>query len=746
MNKKAYAGIDYFRIIAALLIVAIHTYPLLSFGRKADFVFTHVLARTAVPFFFMATGFFMLPRYLEEESKRKEIFGSFMKKTGLLYGGAILLYLPVNIYSGGFGGKSSFFQLVKDLIFNGTFYHLWYLPASMLGTAIVFLLGSKLDMKALLGLTLLLYIAALLGDSYYGITRQSGFLKGLYDVFFIFFDYTRNGFFMAPVFIALGGAIARRESRQPLVIHLAGLTVSLVLLVIEGILVKNFDLQRHDSMYIMLVPCMYFLFRSLLLWRGGAGKSLRKLSMLIYILHPMCIIIIRGFAKFADMTALLIDNSLWHYIAVVITTIVLALGILAIRDKNGKKPVTVRAWAEIDLKNLGHNINEFRRLLPESCKIMAVVKANAYGHGDAAISKELNRLGVNAFAVATAEEGIRLRKNGVGGEILILGYTFPEEIYRLVRYDLTQTVVNHEYAVLLNRYEMKIKVHVKIDTGMHRLGESCEDLQNIYRIFQCGNLLVTGTYTHLSVSDSLEAGDVEFTNKQIDSFYKTVGRLEEAGFAPGKIHIQSSYGVLNYPYLKCDYARLGIAMYGVLSNSNDRTRISAGLKPVLSLKARVVLTKEIAENEPVGYGRNFTAGKSTKIAVIAAGYADGIPRSLSGKQGYVLIKGQKAEIIGKVCMDQLMADVTHIPDIHQGDVAVLVGRDGTGYIPAEDVAYKAGTLTNEFLSRLGPRLSKNYLTNRYSLPEKLDILLKSFAKSLKFSINSSQIFSIMRRH
>lgn len=407
------------------------------------------------------------------------------------------------------------------------------------------------------------------------------------------------------------------------------------------------------------------------------------------------------------------------------------------RGRTRKKASKDRAWAEIDLDNLGHNVEEFRRILPKCCKIMAVVKANAYGHGDIEISRKLNRLGVSAFAVATINEGIRLRENGVAGEILILGYTFPEEFHKLIRYDLTQTVVDHEYAAILNEYRSKIKVHVKIDTGMHRLGENYKELQNIIRIFQCRNLTVNGTYTHLSAADSLICDDMEFTNKQIELFYKTVDRLKAAGYHPGKLHIQSSYGVLNYPYLKCDYARIGIAMYGVLSSINAETRINVDLRPVLALKARVVLTKDISENETVGYGRQFKAEKDTKVAVISVGYADGIPRSLSCGNGYVLIKGQRAVIIGKICMDQLMVDITGIPEVRQGDAVTLVGREGAEYISAETVAQNSGTLTNEFLSRLGARLIKNHINNyRFSFKSWLEARVKTLSVILKFSIKS----------
>ncbi|MDF2986126.1 MAG: alanine racemase [Eubacterium sp.] len=747
MKEKGYAGLDYFRLIAALLIVSIHTFPLISVSQEADFIFTHIIARVAVPFFLMVTGFFLIPELLKGKDGHKgfNALGGFLKKTSLLYGVAILIYLPVNIYTGTFKDKLSVTGIFKAVVFEGTFYHLWYLPASILGALIVSLLFTKFSHKLVLGLTLFLYLIALLGDSYYGLTEQVSYLKGFYDILFMLFDYTRNGLFMTPVFLALGGLIALSGKKYTIKTCLTGFAAATALLLTEGSILHTHQLQRHDSMYLMLLPCMFFLFHLLLNWRGKARNILRSFSMLIYIVHPMCIILVRGFAKAVHLTGLIIDNSIVHFITVTAASIVVSAFVLLVFYKKDKDVKKDRAWAEIDLNNLDCNINEFKTILPKSCNIMAVVKANAYGHGDIEIAGELNKTGINAFAVATIEEGIRLRKNGISGEILILGYTFPEQLYKLKQYDLTQTVVDLDYAEILNVANRRTKVHVKIDTGMHRLGENYNDIFNLYKIYECKNLIVTGTYTHLSVSDSLEQQDVDFTNLQIDMFYKTLENIREAGYNPGKIHLQSSYGVLNYPYLKCDFARIGIALYGVLSSENHKTRICVDLQPVLSIKARVVLTKEITKNESVGYGRQFTADRKTRIAVISIGYADGIPRTLSCGKGHVLIHGKKAAIIGKICMDQLMVDITDIAEVRQGDIATLIGRDGTESVSAEEAAAHSGTLTNEFLSRLGLRVTRNYINNACCTNKsRFAINLKNSLTSFKFSIKSSQLFSIIR--
>ena len=377
--------------------------------------------------------------------------------------------------------------------------------------------------------------------------------------------------------------------------------------------------------------------------------------------------------------------------------------------KQDNPDIKGRAWTEINLNNLSNNVKEFRSILPENCKLMAVVKANAYGHGDIRISKELNKMGVFSFAVATLSEGVELRRNGIKGEILIFGYTHPQDFKLLVKYHLIQTVVDLEYARILNSYGRKLPVHIKIDTGMHRLGENYNNISGLETIFHLNNLIIQGTYTHLSAADSLTKEDTVFTKAQIEHFYKTVQALADNGYNPGKLHIQSSYGVLNYPDLSCDYARIGIALYGVLSSAYDKTRVSINLKPVLSVKARIVMTKTIEQGEPGSYGRTFMAPEERKIATVTIGYADGIPRNLEA--GYVLVKGYRTPIIGRICMDQLMVDITDIPDVEPDDIVTVIGTDGTNQIRAEEIAGNSGTITNELLTRLGNRLKRIYISN-----------------------------------
>lgn len=368
-----------------------------------------------------------------------------------------------------------------------------------------------------------------------------------------------------------------------------------------------------------------------------------------------------------------------------------------------------RAWIELDRAALRHNVDVLRALLPNGCELMPAVKANAYGHGAVLISKELNRLGVNAFCVATVQEGIELRQNGIAGTILVLGYTDPGDFSLLSRYHLTQTVLDFSYAKALDRYGEKIPVHVKIDTGMHRLGERSEKIEEILKIFQCKALKIEGIFTHLCVADEASPASIEFTHAQAKAFYDVIDELRGRGFTCPKKHIVSSDGLLYYPELAENYARVGIALYGMLSTRADTERCNISLEPVLSIKARIALVKDLFQGEAASYGLQFVAPKNTTIAVVAIGYGDGIPRSLSCGVGRVLIGGIKAPVVGRICMDQMLVDISNIPYVKAGDIAVIIGQSGNEKITACDLAEQTGTIANEILSRLGGRLERQII-------------------------------------
>jgi len=460
---------------------------------------------------------------------------------------------------------------------------------------------------------------------------------------------------------------------------------------------------------------MAFLFQSLLLWKGQKRKNLRDIPMLVYLIHPLMIIVVRGFAKAVGLQRWLIDNSIVHFFAVAgcsFAAAAVAAPLLQIargRQAAPRRNQTSRAWAEINLANLGHNVQALREAMPDACALMAVVKGNAYGHGDVEVARHLNQMGISAFAVAAIDEGIRLRKHGVSGSILILGYTMPERATELARYHLSQTVADRDHAQRLNAVGKRISVHIKVDTGMHRLGESCDHVSEIASIFGCGNLSIDGVFTHLSDSDSMKPESIALTDRQVRNFYRLLEALRQQGLTLPKAHIQSSYGLLNYPDLQRDYARVGIALYGALSSPDDETKLELDLRPVLSLRARVALVRTVTAGESIGYARQFITERDTRIAVLTIGYGDGVPRSLSGGKGRVLIHGCPAPIIGRVCMDQLMVDVTELPDVERGDVATLIGRDGSAGITVEQAAADAGTIANELLSRLGSRVERVFL-------------------------------------
>lgn len=703
-SNTSYRGIDCFRLIAAFLVIAIHTAPLSAFHATGDFILTRIIARVAVPFFLMTSGFFLISRYRYNENK---LF-AFLKKAALIYGISILIYIPLNLYNGYFQMEQLLPNILRDLFFDGTAYHLWYLPASMIGSVIAWFCVKKAGFQNALFFTLALYIVGLLGDSYYGLTAKLPLLSGVYDGLFELFDYTRNGLFFAPVFFVLGGMIADRSICLSLKSSLTGFAVSLSLLLCEGMLLHSFKLQRHDSMYLLLPLCMYFLFCALTHWKGKRSSLLRNSALIIYLIHPMVIVAVRMIAKLTHTQPVLVENSLVHFLAVSILSagfsVLLAKFLEKFKARRTSRSATDRAWLELDLNNLKHNITALQSAMPDKCELMAVVKAEAYGHGAYEVSRCVNQMGVRAFAVATIDEGIALRRYGITGEILILGFTDPARARELKRYDLTQTLLDYTYALLLNKQGYLVKAHIKIDTGMHRLGFDWTDSAAVLKAFALKKVQISGIYTHLSASDSLAPEDITFTHLQIQRFYQLIDCLKEHDVSIPKVHIQSSYGLLNYPELTCNYVRAGIALYGVLSSPNDKTRLQLDLRPVLSLKARIALIRSIHSGESVGYGHGFVAKRDSRIAVLPIGYADGLPRKLSCGRGAVLIKGTLLPIIGQICMDQLLVDVTDMDTVSVGDIATLIGKDGASELSAPDVADYAESIANELLSRMGNRL------------------------------------------
>ncbi len=698
-SSRTYKGIEIFRVVAAFLVVAIHTSPLAGYSGTADFVFTRVIARVAVPFFFMVTGYFVL-------SKGTGV-RRFLKKTAIIYAASAALYLPINVYAGHLRGWG-LLDLVQQVFFEGTFYHLWYLPAALLGAWLTSLLMRRTSRGVCAAIVTALYVLGLLGDSYWGLIEGVPGVSSAYNALFALMGYTRNGLFFAPMFMFLGAEM-RMAKRRGVGFEAAGLVLSFALMLAEALNARAQGWQRHDSMYVLLPFVMYFLFALLSRVKGSVRLPLGSFSLLVYVLHPAVIIVVRGAARFLGLWDILVENSLGHYVAVCIGSAAAAAVILWVWERIRRRDVspTSRAWVEVDSATLLDNARRLEEFMPESTHLMAVLKADAYGHGAVRSALELNRIGVNAFAVACCAEGVELRRAGVRGLILILGYTDVNEWRTLARYRLTQCGVDAAYVHELSAAAKRtVSVHLKVDTGMHRLGESWEHVDDIAGCYSLPHVRVTGMFTHLCVSDSLSEGDVGFSNTQLERFFSLAGELERRGINPGELHTQSSYGIVNYPDRRCAYGRAGVALYGVKSDEHDGVKAWPELAPALSLKARIGLVREVPAGDSVGYGREFVSERPSKLAVLPIGYGDGVFRCAMHGGAEALVRGVRCPIVARICMDQLCLDVTDVPGVTRGDVATFIGRDGAGQISCEEFAARCGTITNEVLSRLGKRLPK----------------------------------------
>ena len=312
-RRKNFAGIDYFRFAAAFMVIAIHVAPLADWNETADYLITYCLARVAVPFFFMTTGFFVLAPYLTSGFRKKRTLCRFLMKNTMLYLAVSLLYLPVIIYSEQL--PQNFPEFLKDLLLDGTFYHLWYFPAVLTGCLVLILL-CRLSVTAAAVFSIIAYAIGLLGDSYYGIVKDIPVVSSIYDGIFQISSYTRNGIFFAPIFILLGALTAIYRIRIPKRICRLGLAVSLLFLLAEGYLTYSNQLQKHNSMYLFLLPALFFLFRLLLTAPGQAPGWIRNGSMLLYVIHPAVIVVWHKAVKTIKLPGFLAENNFIEYLAV----------------------------------------------------------------------------------------------------------------------------------------------------------------------------------------------------------------------------------------------------------------------------------------------------------------------------------------------------------------------------------------------------------------------------------------------
>lgn len=365
-----------------------------------------------------------------------------------------------------------------------------------------------------------------------------------------------------------------------------------------------------------------------------------------------------------------------------------------------------RCWTEINLLNIVNNYRVYKKLLPESTYVMAVVKADAYGHGDKEVAGVLQNEGCYYYAVATIEEGIKLRENGIKGQILILGYTPLSKIQQLVEYDIVQAIVDEDYAEQIWKISPSVKGEIALDTGMNRIGldadnpDYCEKMIRKYK----NKIQLMGVFTHLCVADTDEADAIDFTNGQIRKYEAVVNRISDLALPFN--HCLNSAGGIWHKCGKSTLARLGIILYGLKPDYTNT--LPKEIKSALSWNTVVSMVKKIHAGESIGYGRSFFADKEMLVATICVGYADGYNRLLSNNY-YVLINGKKAPIVGRICMDQTMVDVTEIPDVQMGSKVTLIGQNGEECITADDMAKAVGSIGYEIVCDISNRVERIFI-------------------------------------
>jgi alanine racemase len=383
------------------------------------------------------------------------------------------------------------------------------------------------------------------------------------------------------------------------------------------------------------------------------------------------------------------------------------------------KPLT---WAEIDLNAIAHNIIELKNLIPPETRLMAVVKANAYGHGAVEVAECALEAGAAVLGVARIDEAIQLREAGLTAPILVFGYTPPERVGKLLAYELTQTVYTLQtakrYADEAAAEGKKLNGHIKIDTGMGRLGllpdefrietrGSDNALDEIESITRLAGLQIEGIYTHFATADS---ADKSHANEQLQRFLDFSEQLRKTGLEPTVKHAANSAAVIDLPESHLDMVRPGISVYG-LYPSDEVAKNRVALKPAMALKSRIIQLKNVSAGFKISYGATFTTECPSTIATVPVGYADGFNRLLSSR-GHMLVHGQKAPIVGRVCMDLTMLDVSHIHDVEIEDEVVIFGHQGKAVIPADEIAASLNTINYEIVSTLMPRVKRIYITNK----------------------------------
>ncbi|MEA5536106.1 alanine racemase [Crocosphaera sp. XPORK-15E] len=370
-----------------------------------------------------------------------------------------------------------------------------------------------------------------------------------------------------------------------------------------------------------------------------------------------------------------------------------------------------RAWVEINLGALTHNVQEIKGLLSPKTALMAVVKADAYGHGAITVAQTVLNAGANGLAVATLGEGIELREAGITAPILILGaINTPEEIAAIAHWKLEPTLCNPQQALIfsqtLSQFGETLPVHLKLDTGMSRLGTPWhQGTEFVKLVQQLPSLTLGSVYSHLATADDPDSTQMRLQHRR---FKQAITELKSQGIKLPCLHLANSAATLIAPNLHYDLVRVGLALYGLYPAPHLRSQ--AMLKPVLQVKAKITQIKNIPSGTGVSYGHQFVSDRPIKIAVVSIGYADGVPRNLSNRL-QVLIRGQRACQIGAITMDQLMLDVTHLRNLQVGDIVTLIGKDGQQEITADHWASLSGTISWEILCGFKHRLPRVSVEN-----------------------------------
>ena len=371
-------------------------------------------------------------------------------------------------------------------------------------------------------------------------------------------------------------------------------------------------------------------------------------------------------------------------------------------------------WVEVDLKAIAHNIRELRRITNPKARFMAIVKANAYGHGIIEVARQSLENGAEALGVANIEEGIQLRKAGIDAPVLIFGYTSPVHAKKLIEFDITQTVYSYETSRALSEalaaYGKKIKVHIKVDTGMGRLGllrgiknNSPSEVESISRLPM---LELEGIYTHFATADE---SDRSYAGKQFEIFMDFLDQLRIAGLEIPVTHAANSAAIINMPETHLDMVRAGISIYG-LYTSEEVDRSIINLKPAMELKTKIIHLKKVPAGFKVSYGTTYETEKPTTIATVSIGYADGLNRLLSSKGRMLVCGGQSAPIVGRVCMDMTMLDVGEIPEVVMEEEVVVFGKQGNASISVDEIASTINTINYEVVSTIMERVPRIYVT------------------------------------